>query len=107
MSTLTQRRPRVKPVRTVRVAVKPSEVNPSAIIIIREPKHSDHYQVTPIPADFGTAYQVVKFMELDEPTYHVHLADDGTFRCECKGFCRWNHCKHGEALLALRKAGQL
>jgi hypothetical protein len=71
------------------------------------PKHSDHYQVTPIPADGGTAYKVVKFLELDEPTYHVLLADDGAHSCECVGFSRWGHCKHVSGLLALRQAGQL
>jgi hypothetical protein len=107
MSTVANSQPGVKAGRTVRVAVRPTDVNPSAIIVVREPKHSDHYIVTPIPADCGTAYKVVKFLELDEPSYHVLLADDGRHSCECKGFLRWNRCKHVSGLLALRQAGQL
>jgi hypothetical protein len=107
MSESTRPRRAVKRGRTIRVAVRPTEVNPSAFIVIREPKHSDHYMVTPIPADFGTAYRVVKYLELDEPTYHVLLADDGKHSCDCKGFCRWGRCKHVSGLLALRQAGQL
>src|SRR5438552_2003572 len=100
MSTVAQTRGEVKPGSTVRVAVRANEVNPSAIVVIREPRHSDHYMVTPIPADFGTAYRVVKFLALDEPTYHVLLADDGKHSCECQGFSRWGHCKHVSGLLA-------
>jgi hypothetical protein len=89
------------------VAVRATDVNLAAIIVVRGARHSDHYQVTPIPADGGTAYQVVKFLELDEPTYHVLLADDGRHSCECKGFLRWNCCMHVSGLLAVRQAGQL
>ena len=43
MSSLTQRTPKVKPVRTVRVAVGPSEDNPYSIIVIRQGNTWDDY----------------------------------------------------------------
>ena len=88
MATVTEARTSRKPIRTVRVSVKPTEMNPFTIIVIREPKHSDHYMVSPIPADFGTAYKVEKFMDSDSPTYHVNVADNDTFTCECIQICR-------------------
>jgi hypothetical protein len=107
MSTVVNSHPGVKPGRTVRVAVRPTEVNPAAIIIIREPKYSDHYMVWPLPADCGRAFKVEKFLASESPTYHILLADDGKHSCECKGFLRWGHCKHISSLLALCQAGQL
>jgi hypothetical protein len=43
----------------------------------------------------------------DGGAYHVHLSDDSAMTCEYKGHLRWGHCKHGEALLALRQAGKV
>jgi hypothetical protein len=107
MSSLTQRTPKVKPVRTVRVAVGPSEDNPYSIIVIRQGNTWDDYAVKRLPSDFGAAYSVEKTFNGDGTVYHVHLSDDGAMSCECKGHLRWGHCKHAEALLALRQAGKL
>jgi hypothetical protein len=41
-----------------------------------------------------------------ESVYHVNLSDD-TCGCDCKGFQRWSHCKHHDALLALQAEGRL
>ncbi len=38
--------------------------------------------------------------------YHVLTAAEGQ-QCECRGFLRWNHCKHTKALVALEAARQL
>jgi hypothetical protein len=107
MATVANSPSQVKPGRTVRVEVKPSEVNPAAIIVIREPKHSDHYMVWPLPADFGRAFKVEQFLALESPTYHVLLAPDGRHSCQCDGFCHEGHCEHVSSLLALCQAGQL
>ena len=107
MSTVAISQPGVKPVRTVRVAVGPSEDNPYFVITIRVGHAFDDYCVKPLPADFGAAYAVEKMFNPDEVTYHVHLSDDGAHSCECKRHLRWGHCKHGEALLALRRSGKL
>jgi hypothetical protein len=41
-------------------------------------------------------------------SYDVHLAGQGSHSsCECKGFLRWGHCKHVEALEALAASGKL
>ena len=107
MSTVANSQPGVKPVRTVRVAVGPSDDNPYFVITIRVGHAFADYCVKPLPADFGAAYAVEKMFNPDGAVYHVHLSDDGAMTCECKGHLRWGHCKHGEALLALRKAGKL
>ena len=108
MESLTQRTPCVNPARTVRVAVGPSADNPYFVITIRVGSTWDDYCVKPLPADFGAAYEVEKIFNPDgAPAYHVHLSDDGAMTCECKGHLKWGHCKHGESLLALRRAGQL
>ena len=45
-------------------------------------------------------------LEANGETYHVNL--DGDKRtCECKGFLKWNHCKHADGLAALIAAGRL
>ena len=43
----------------------------------------------------GRAFEVVKLCpEEGNPAYHVLLAPDGKHSCECKGFLRWNLCRH-------------
>ncbi len=101
-----QRKPRAKPARSVGVAVTPSAVNPYHVIRVTEGKQLDHYAVTPIPSDWGTAFEVVKLGAEQEEPYHVNLAGaDST--CDCKGHLRWGHCRHAEALAALKAAGRL
>ncbi len=100
-----QRKPRVKPARAIGVAVRPSEVNPFFVVRVTEGKKLDHYAVTPIPSDWGTAYAVEKLGAEQEP-YHVNLAGADSV-CDCKGFTRHGHCRHVEGLAALTKAGRL
>ena len=106
MGTSTRSRKSVKPERRIRLALPPSEVNPFAIVVITVGKASASYHVRPIPSDFGTAYAVEKSGGVAAEVYHVNLAPDG-HTCECKGFARWNHCKHADGLAALQRAGQL
>lgn len=70
------------------------------------------YFLEPIAADFGLAFRFVKFtneVEEGEPAeYAVNIdLQHGHHSCECKGFMRWNHCKHVESLLALVNAGKI
>jgi hypothetical protein len=69
------------------------------------------YFVLAIPADWGRAFEVRKSvpagLEPDPTVYHVHADADLGTTCDCKGFLRWNHCKHQEAIDALLAAGRL
>jgi len=107
MSRLANSRPGVKVGRTVRVAVRPTDENPCHVVVIRDGAREDHYTVSPLPADFGLAFEVEKFLPAQWPAYQVLLADDGRHACTCKGFCARGTCRHVAGLLALRQAGQL
>lgn len=42
----------------------------------------------------------------DEPSdYDVLLGGQGEAQCECKGFLRWDHCKHVDALRLVCERG--
>jgi hypothetical protein len=65
-----------------------------------------------LPADRGAGglrpgFKVEKVgPEADGAAYHVNI--DGDRRtCECKGYLRHGHCKHGDGLAALLAAGRL
>jgi hypothetical protein len=105
MHATTTRR-HVKPTRTIRRALPPSEVNPFAVVIIATGEAEDVYHVRAIPSDFGAAFEVEKVSALDARTYSVNLQGNGG-TCECMGFLRWGHCRHVEGLHALRAAGKL
>jgi hypothetical protein len=107
MSTVANSQPGVKAGRTIRVLVGPTDVNPCRVVVIRDGAREDHYTVRPLPADFGLAFEVEKFLPAQRPAYQVLLADEGRHSCECKGFCARGTCRHVAGLLALRQAGQL
>ena len=107
MATVTEPRTSRKSIRTVRLTLPASADNPFVILTIRVGSAWDDYCVRPLPADFGAAYEVEKVFNPDGATYHVHISDEGSCSCECKGHIRWGHCKHGGAILALRQAGKL
>jgi hypothetical protein len=67
------------------------------------------YVMTRLASDFGTAYRLGKASaEGCTEEYDVNLDfNHGFHTCECKGFIRWNHCKHVESLIALTNAGKL
>lgn len=66
------------------------------------------YWIDKIPSDWGMAFLVEKQGDGSEenPEYHV-LLDSGGSSCDCKGFSRWDHCKHVEGILALKAAGRI
>src|SRR5688572_996549 len=100
MSTITQKRPRVKPERTIRVAVPASSDNPFAVVTISVGKDAMSYMVRPIPSDFGTAFEVEKVDVFDPQTYHVNLGSEGN-SCSCSGGTYHGKCKHADGLAVL------
>jgi hypothetical protein len=103
MSTASKTRRRVKPVRSIRLAVKPFEGSPGVLTIMVGKKAADYFLST-LPTDFGTGFRLEKIGGAE--TYHINLSPEGC-TCECKGFARWNHCKHADGLATLKRACQL
>jgi hypothetical protein len=101
-----QRKPRPKPARFVRLVIRPG-ADSLGVVRLTVSGVSADYLLTPLAADFGRGFKVEKIgLEADGETYHVNI--DGDRRsCECKGFGRWNHCKHADGLAALIAAGRL
>jgi hypothetical protein len=70
----------------------------------------DEYFLDRVPSDFGTAFLMEKRDYSPDAegrhSYHVCLNGDSS-SCECRGFLRWNHCRHIESLAALCVAGRL
>lgn len=106
MNQPTHSRPRVKPTRTVRLALAPSDETGFAVIVITVSKESDTYHVTPLPSDYGAAFEVAKVSDPEGKAYQVCLEGNGG-TCDCKGHGRWGRCRHVEALQTLRANGQL
>ncbi|AMV24637.1 hypothetical protein VT84_09590 [Gemmata sp. SH-PL17] len=70
------------------------------------------YRVEEFPADEGRGFQLVKSehtagTDREAAEYAVFAGRDGRTRCECRGFLRWSHCKHQEAVAELLDKGQL
>jgi hypothetical protein len=111
MCVLDQDWPAVKsprPERSIRLALPPGDAGPGVAEITTETKKSIvfGYYVTPIPGDFGTAFQVQKVITKGGEVYNVNL-NGRKSTCECKGFLRWGRCKHVAGLQALRDEGKL
>jgi hypothetical protein len=109
MSTATKTRSRVKPARTIRVMVPPSD-NGAAVVRITVGRLPADYLVEPIPSEIGgRAFRLSKVgPDADGEVYHVLLTGDPRQdACGCKGFARHSHCKHRAGLAALCQAGRL
>jgi hypothetical protein len=101
-----QRKPRVKPARTIRLVVPPNADGRNAVVRIAVGQDAADYLLDRLPSDFGTAFRVQKAGE--DTFYNVNLSADGSADvCDCQGFSRWQHCKHADGLAALVKAGRL
>jgi hypothetical protein len=105
MASLTTSRTRVKP-RCIRLCVKPVP-GCAGVVRITVGKERADYLLAEFPADFGRAFLLHKIDTSSPPaSYHVNI--DGARRtCECKGYLKWGHCKHGDGLAALIAAGRL
>jgi hypothetical protein len=78
------------------------------VLALTTGKETVFYRLESLLADAGRGFRLVKADRGNGPeeTYDVLL--DGQFStCECKGFLRWNHCKHVESLSALCEVGKL
>jgi hypothetical protein len=64
----------------------------------------DVYYLEPIPSQLGGRGLILH--KHDCTSYCVRL-DGKDSECDCKGFTRFHHCKHVEALTALQAAGKL
>ena len=106
MASLSTPAPRVKPARTIRLALAPLPSSPGVVTITARGKTGD-YLLSSTPSDFGEAFRLEKFPPQGGEVYHVLLNADGTRSCECKGFLRWGRCKHADGLAALKRAGRL
>jgi hypothetical protein len=77
---------------------------------IREDDNLTCFWLYTVPSDFGLAFRLEKYEHQrrgeDDAAYNV-LLDGERSTCECRGFLRWGHCRHVEALTALRAAGKL
>lgn len=108
MATSPQKRQRRKPQR--RVGWVPGSWNPEGgfgILRIQQDQELDHYFLRVIPCDFGHGFELQKLVP-GGTVYHVALDPTANkHSCKCKGFLRWNHCKHVEGLLAMAAAGRL
>ncbi len=73
------------------------------------------YLVAELPAGDGHGGRVVLLAktvgtpgtDAEADGYTVTIARDGRGRCECRGFLRHSHCKHGTAVAALLGNGWL
>jgi hypothetical protein len=112
MSTsTTNRKPvKAKPPRYIRWTIRPTPAKPVGMIEVTEGEKADHYTVQRIAADYGLAFIVKKMVpdarSLDEALsnepYHVNLdRQTGRHSCECKGWERWQRCRHVAGLLVL------
>jgi hypothetical protein len=102
----TTKRARVKPARSIRLVVPLNAEGGNGLVRITVGKEAADYFLARIPADFGTAFRLEKVGEEDATPYHVNL-NGRQSTCECKGFTRWNRCKHVDGLAALNAAGRL
>jgi hypothetical protein len=85
----------------VKVLANPPEGKGTLRIV--EGRQATLYYFAEVPADYGRGFRVEK---VGGDAYHVNL--NGTAStCECRGFLRWGHCRHGEVLAALVAAGKL
>src|SRR4051794_38691701 len=107
MASLSAPRLRSKPVRTCRLLTPPDGAIPG-ILDVDMGKQLFSYFLTPLPSDFGRAFELRRYNPADGETYHVNLGADPTEHlCDCMGFLRWSHCKHISSLVELTEGGAL
>jgi hypothetical protein len=70
----------------------------------KQAPQTDVYYLEPIVSEMGGRGLILH--KHDCTSYCVRL-DGKDSECDCKGFTRYSHCKHVEALAALQAAGKL
>jgi hypothetical protein len=101
-----QRKPRLKPARYISLRVKPADGS-TGVVRIRVGTEQADYFLAEFAADFGRAFLVEKIgLEVKDGPYHVNIDGDKRL-CTCKGFAKYNYCRHADGLAALVAAGRL
>jgi hypothetical protein len=96
MATVQSSRPRVKPTRTCHLIDIGGGRQVLAITEwLKTTAHETKYHLKPIPADFGTAFELTKFSTDGGDTYHVHFDRTLGHSCTCLGFLHHGMCKDG------------
>ena len=95
-----------KPERGIRLEVRPEGDCPGIVRITVGGKHADYF-LYPLAADFGRGFRLEKVDPIGDGTGYAVNIDGDRRSCDCKGFCRWSHCKHADGLAALVAAGRL
>ena len=100
------RKPRPKPARTIRLAVPLNGEGKNGVVRIAVGRAADDYLISRVPSAFGSGFLLEKVGDAEGAAYHVHLSGEGP-SCECRGFLRWDRCKHADGLAALQQHGKL
>jgi hypothetical protein len=96
-----------RPKRHVRVVVPVHADAPGVIRITVEGQEPIDYVVRCVPCDWpARGFELTKVGSPSGERYAVLLEGEGG-TCECKGFLRWNKCKHRDGLQALLRHGLL
>jgi hypothetical protein len=116
MSTVTAPRPRAKspsnPQRFARLDAKPTVDDPALLTLHVAGKETEYWLYLQ-PSHFGEAFRLEKIIPVEDgpaqrgEVYQVCFEDQHNHTCECKGHLHRGHCKHIDALTALRDAGRL
>jgi hypothetical protein len=111
MQTLAPRPRTRKPARSIRLLARPGDGASRGCLEITVGPLRTTYHLERIPSDWGTAFELTKFLAAGGEAYHVNLDPlaEGGLRtsCDCLGHLQHGHCKHAEGLLALCRAGRL
>jgi hypothetical protein len=99
-----QRKPRVKPARSIRLCIAPSPISSGVIHITIGHTGQDYFLTEVEGAAFGRGFLVEKIGH--EESYHVNIDHDRR-TCECEGYITHSHCKHSDGLAALIAAGRI
>ncbi len=100
------RQPKAKPQRFCRLVTDPDTLETTLVIrqVAASGKETvDAYALEDVGSHDGRGFSLTK---PDGTVYHVEATAAGR-SCDCKGFTRWGHCKHCEALAALAEKGRL
>jgi len=111
MLTSTDRPPAVKPEHRFYLTALPLGLTGLGITTVsRGRARDDFYFVERIEGCDDLAYQLVKMdpaldgTDKEAECYAVNLT---TRTCDCKGWHRWTHCKHLDAITAVYEEGGL
>ncbi len=98
------RKPRPKPVRSIRLCIAPSPINTGVVRIYVGHAFQEYLRNEVEGCAFGRGFLLSKIGH--EEQYHVNV-DHNRRTCECLGYITHSHCKHADGLAALVNAGRL